>query len=401
MKSLIVGLTLASAAVGCGRQERTVTEQTPESETDRLRKQIFDLQGTVSQINSLVLSDWASCASGGPDTLSTLQQNICKIAQASTVEAKLQLKGELAAFAQSQEKELNELSSRLDATPSQSDVNQLKTDLYGSTSATCAAPLAGSVCQRLNSAESRLTALESTVNNPTTGVAALNTAVASINSQLSAVINGAMLEITIGDENLAAGPLYEAVLRNPARSRLTAYVDSVDANLVIANNGFSTTNGSTTVVVTSTAHGYSVGNVVSLGGVSGSVGGVSSAALSDQYVLTAVTANTFSFTVPSAATSSQNGGGNSAFVRRVNGRGLGRAWQTSDGEVLLTTTFSNKPYKFVVTGASTVFTVNPDTPLPTGWAGLTSGPGFVCWSKTDRNASAATIKAGGTGIRCK
>lgn len=400
MKKIIAVSLLA--LVACGRQEYEAPAQQPSSsEVDSLREQVFALQGTVSQINSLVLSDWASCSTGGADTLTTLQQNMCRIAQAATVEARVKLRGEVAALVSSLEREVQDLQTALDSVASSADLNQVKTDLYGSTSATCVAPIAGSVCARLNSAESRLTSLENTVNNPTTGVAALNTAVANINSQLSAVINGAMIEITVGDENLAEGPYFESLLRNPARDRLVAYVDAMDANKAISNNGVSTTNGSATVTVTATSHGYSVGNVVKLSGLTGT-GGLTAANLNDRFVVASVpNANTFTFTASTNASSNASGGGLAGYVNRINGQGLGRAWSAADGEQTYQTTFSLKPYTFLVTGASTTFTASPDTPLPSGWAGLTPGTGFVCWSKTSRTASASTIKAGGSSIRCR
>ena len=396
---LIASVFLLSLA--CGRQEKSpsVTEEASKNpEIEKLRKQVLELTGTVTQINTLVLSDWATCATGGADTLSTLQQNICRIAQAATLEAKTQLKGELSAYVSEQKREINELSNRLDSVASASDVSQIKTDLYGNaTGATCAAPLAGSVCARLNSIEGRLTALETTVNNPITGVAALNTAVAAINAQLTQVMNGAMQEITIGRENLLASPLYEAVLRNPARTRLTAYIDSTDGNKIITS--VATTNGSPNVVVTSTAHGYAIGNTIKHNALV-AVGGLSSATLNEQVLVTAVTANTYTFTASANATSTTSGGGSNGYAFRVNGRGLGMAWQTSDGEVLLTTSFSLKPYKFLVTNAATTFTVAPGGTLPVGWAGLVPGAGFVCYSITLLTTTASVIKAGGSDIRC-
>jgi hypothetical protein len=398
MKKLLVIASLLSVA--CGRQEIPAASPHVDEidEVEKLRQQVLDLSGSVSQINSLVLSDWSTCTAAGADALSTLQQNICRIAQAATIEAKTQLKGELASYVTEQEREITALSNRLDSVASASDVVQLKTDLYGNaTGATCAVPLAGSVCARLNSIEGRVTTLESTVNNPSTGVGALNTAVANINAQLVQVINGAMIEITIGRENLLASPLYESVLRNPARSRITAYIDSNDANKTVSS--VATTNASSTVVVTSTAHGYLVGNTIKHNGVL-AVGGLSSAQLNDQVIITAVTANTYSYVASTAATSTATGGGSNGYVFRVNGRGLGMAWQTVDGEVLLQTTFSYKPYKFLVTGASTVFAAAPGGALPNGWAGLTPGSGFVCYSITLQNTTASVIKAGGSDIRC-
>lgn len=352
----------------------------------------------MSQINGLVLSDWASCTQGGADGISAFQRNICRIAQAATAEQALKWRAVLADFSASTEKELKDLQDYVDTLPASADVTQLKTDLWG-TGTSCATATAGSVCSRLTTAESNITSLQSTVATHTGQISTLISDVATINSQISAVINGAMLEITVGAENLSAGPLYEAVLRNPARSRLTSYIEALDANIVVANNGCSATNGSPTVVITAT-NSFAIGNVVKLNGFS-SCRGIPASSMNDSVVVTAVTATTFTFTASSNATSSGTGGGANAYAQRVNGRGLGMAWQTSDAEQLLTTTFSNKPYKFLMTGPATVFTVNPGGTLPSGWGTPASpGVGFLCYDIANRSATAANIKAGGASVRC-
>lgn len=390
--------------IACGVQENPETPvlNAPNPDLERLKTQIADLQGTQSQINSLILSDWSSCAAGGSDALTTFQQNICRISQAATIEETLKNRGAIAQMTQNLQNEITRLSDKLDATPSSTDVNQLKIDLYGnSTGATCASPLAGSVCFKINDLVTRVTNLESTVNNPTTGVGALNTAVTNINSTLSSVINGAMLKITIGQENLSAGPFYEDVLRNPNRSNITAYLEDISANVTINNNGCATTNGSPTVTITTAAvHGMIAGNVVKLNGMT-SCNGISSGAMNGQYtVVSAPTTSTFTFTAPTNATSNGTGGGNNGYIFQIRARGLGQAWKTADGEVLLTTTGNNMPYNFVVTSAASTFTAAPGGTLPAGWAGLVPGSGYVCYSITSRVSTAANIKLGGANIRC-
>lgn len=373
---------LSLIAIGCGTQEYNPSTGNVPSDEDRiseLETKILALSGTQSQINDLIMSDWSSCVTSGPDTLTTFQQNICRIAQAATVEAKAQLKGELATLIAANQEKLVNVQNALDS--SSGDITSLQS--------------------QITSVSNSLSTLTTQVNTNTTNISTLTASVASINSQISAVINGAMLEITIGVENLSAGPLYESVLRNPGRSRITAYIDSVDANKTISNNGVSTTNGSPTVIITSNSHGYNVGNVVKLNGLN-STNGLSSAVINDQYVITGVTANTFTITVPVNATSNGAGGGNAGYVARVNGRGLGRAWQTSDGEVSLSTTFSIRPYSFLVTGAATTFGASPGGSSPFTWVNNSTavGAGWVCYSITNRSASAATIKSGGSDIRC-
>ena len=381
-----------------------MSQQDPNDEIQKLRDQVLSLSGTVSQINSLVLSDWATCSVGGADALTALQQNICKIAQAATLEAKVQLKGELSSFVAAQDAALRALSDRLDNAASNVDIVQLKTDVYGNaTGATCSAPIAGSVCARLNSAQSSITTLQSTVASQGTSISGLTASVATLNAQLAQVINGAMIELTIGSENLAAGPLFESVLRNPLRNRLVAYVEAVGPNIAIANNGCSTLNGSPTVTMTTgTVHALVVGNVIKLSGMS-SCSGLSSAVMNDQYVVTSVpSTTTFTFTAPLNASSGGNGGGNAGFMQQINGRSLAQFWTTISGTTKASTTFSNRPYTFQITGTSTVFTAAPTAgALPNGWAGLTSGPGFVCYDVTNRSATQSTVLAGGSNIICK
>ena len=401
---LLVGLLAsASMAASCGRQEseETPAQQEP-SELDRLNEQLFNLQGTVSQINALVLSDWSSCVQGGADNITAFQRNICRIAQAATAEQALKWRGVLSDFASQTERELQDLQTLVDALPSGSDVNQIKSDLYG-TGSSCATATAGSLCVRLNTAEANITSLQSSVATHTGQINTLISDVATINSQIAAVINGAMLEITIGQENLAAGPLFESVLRNPGRSRITAYIESVDPNVSVANNGCSATNGSPTLTVTtSAAHGLTAGNVVKLGGFT-ACRGWTSAQLNDQYVVvTAPTTTTFTVTLSTNATSGGTGGGSNAYVQNIKGRGLGRAWQTSDNEVLLSTTGNNKPYSFLVTGAATVFAASPGGTVPFTWVNGSTpvGSGWVCYDISNRSATAVQIKTGGSSVRC-
>jgi len=72
------------------------------------------------------------------------------------------------------------------------------------------------------------------------------------------------------------------------------------------NNCFTTTNASTTVVVTIVAHGAITGDFVTFSGAT-TVGGVTT--LNAEYQITYITDNTFSITVASAATASATGGG--------------------------------------------------------------------------------------------
>ena len=78
-------------------------------------------------------------------------------------------------------------------------------------------------------------------------------------------------------------------------------------------NCFATTNGSTTVTVTITAHGATEGSYVTFSGAV-AVGGVLAANLNREFKVFNVTANTFQITVANAATSTVAAGGGTAIT---------------------------------------------------------------------------------------
>ena len=69
-------------------------------------------------------------------------------------------------------------------------------------------------------------------------------------------------------------------------------------------NVFTTTNGSTTVVVNDTAHGATDGDFVTISGVAGAVNGIPASALNKEFRLTYLSANTYSIVVSAPATAS-------------------------------------------------------------------------------------------------
>ena len=75
------------------------------------------------------------------------------------------------------------------------------------------------------------------------------------------------------------------------------------------DNCFTTTNGSNTVVVTIVDNGAINGDWVTFSGVVGPVGGIPASELNQEFKISYIDANSFSITVPTAATSSTTGGG--------------------------------------------------------------------------------------------
>jgi hypothetical protein len=82
-------------------------------------------------------------------------------------------------------------------------------------------------------------------------------------------------------------------------------ITPIRASSTINNNPFSTTNLSTTVTVTDTAHGGATGDFVTFSGAT-AVGGLS---LNNEYQITVLTANTYTIIATTAATSTATGGG--------------------------------------------------------------------------------------------
>lgn len=79
----------------------------------------------------------------------------------------------------------------------------------------------------------------------------------------------------------------------------------VKSTITLGNNPIATTNGSRAVVITSTAHGRSRGDTVTLAGAT-AVGGIT---VSGEYTIASVATNTFTIVHSSAATSTATGGG--------------------------------------------------------------------------------------------
>ncbi len=73
---------------------------------------------------------------------------------------------------------------------------------------------------------------------------------------------------------------------------------------VVAANAFTTTNGSTTVIVNDAGYGASEGDFVTISGVVGAVNGIPASALNKEFRITYIASSTYSLTVSAPATSS-------------------------------------------------------------------------------------------------
>ncbi len=92
---------------------------------------------------------------------------------------------------------------------------------------------------------------------------------------------------------------------NLGQTQTVTVTDTIVVNL--GNNPLSTTNGSRTVVVTSTAHGLTTGTRVTISGATN----VGSRSINGTYTITRIDANHYSIQINNNAKSTQTGGGNS------------------------------------------------------------------------------------------
>lgn len=90
-----------------------------------------------------------------------------------------------------------------------------------------------------------------------------------------------------------------------------------DTNTV-ASNAFTTTNGSTTVVVNDAGHGGQTGDFVTISGVAGAVNGIPASALNLEFRITVIDSATYSIVTASPATSSGTAAGGATFAYQIS-----------------------------------------------------------------------------------
>lgn len=349
-------LLLCLTIIGCGSQPQP-------GPNDDLARRIDALEQTSGAISSMVYSDFSTCPASG-DTADALIRKICQVAQAATVETRVELKGELAAFAQSLQGQIDVINTNLSA--NQTDIDSINTQLTAINGSLV------SLGNRMTSAENAIIALQNLT--------------ASINGTLS----GAMIALDIGNENAAAGPLYESVLRRVDKKRFTGYVQAYAAYQTFGNNPLAATSGQAALVATLTAHGYLVGDRVELSGLIGSRG-FANGHITGVFVVTAVTANTFTFSAAVNASSTGTVGGSTpGLVRKILGEGMGTLWATGDVSdvAVRVSNLGTKRYNFIIRRKLSDSTL-----------------GELCYSKSNNAATFATISAapedGNATIACK
>ena len=83
---------------------------------------------------------------------------------------------------------------------------------------------------------------------------------------------------------------------------------------LLGTDPFAVTNTSTTVVVTHSNHGATDGSFVTFSGATGPIGGIPASEFNTEHQLTYLTANTYSITVTTPATSTTTGGGSAVYA---------------------------------------------------------------------------------------
>ncbi len=364
-------ITTALFLSACGTQEehedRRTRPRTPSDTEERiaeLEKKYLELLGTQSQLNDLVMSDFATCPNAG-DTADPLVNKICKVAQAATVEAKVELKGQLGVLSDALAEQLTAVNNSIN------DVqNQITAEVASITTQISA------INTTLTTITTSLAALTTRMDDAEAAIDALETLTASI----AGTVAGTMESLDIGEENVAGGPFYESVLRRTDKAKIVAYVEAQGGSLTLGANPLAAVNNTPTITVTSTAHGLAVGDTVHLTNFTSGRGFTSGELTGDFTVATVPTANTFTITMPHNANATGTFGGTVGVAYKILGRGLGTIWKTIDGAdaAVRTATGGTKNYNFIV-----------------------QADGDICYSTVVPLADFATISAVGANIICK
>lgn len=240
MKILLTLLTFL--AVSCGQQEAVDTRRTtpvPQEpdEITILRNMVLNLQGTVTQINNFVASDFSSCDSG---SLPAFETKLCQVAQTATAEQQVTLFGQLQELQSIMQESiyggdcindtdagcpmagsiLDDLAN-IDVATIESDIAQLQTDVTN---------LQASV----NAINTRLDDFDGSGNSIETVINTIESELISLDSRLDDienVVNGADYYqwIFIGND-IAGLAAKEPILRTGDKLNIVAYVQSATKN---------------------------------------------------------------------------------------------------------------------------------------------------------------------------
>jgi len=237
----ILAIVMLVTCVGCGSTiEYDNKRSAPEnSEFEKLKETVLQLQGTLAQITSFVASDFSSCSISLPP----FQTMMCQIAQTANAEQQVLFIGQMQEIAKIFQNEL------------------YGTDCLNTTDPGC--PVVGSITARVIAAEANITTAQSNITSLLASVASLNASMATLTARLNnfngsgssveTIITGIQSDIATLDSRLdsleqtvnngdiyktylicgnipSSGPAYEPILITGDNTIAVAYVVSGTSN---------------------------------------------------------------------------------------------------------------------------------------------------------------------------
>lgn len=391
--TIVTSVALAGLISACGTEQVTLPGGSNEpvdvtEQIARIDAKITALSVVAGTIEAVINSPYSDCS-----LADDLLETICNLAQAAAVEGDVEVLNALGNMVAQLQSQID--ADRVDLVAHQASIdaaNAAITAQNGSIAANAAA---------IASAQLQLDNLESDVDDLTDRVDDLETrmdtaeaaidALEALTAAIGGTLNGVMLALSIGEELVSAGPVYEQVLRRNDKKRINGYVLAYNAYQSFGNNPVTAVNGSSTVTIALTAHGYSNGNIVELDGLAAGRGFLTGH-LKGKFTVSGVAANTFQVTLAGTATSGGTLGGTLGVVRKFNGQGMGTLWKSDDASdvAVRQTTAGSFVYNFIIRRIA---------------SDLTNDTAELCYDKTNRSATFATINAapegGNVNIACK
>ena len=210
--------------------------------------------------------------------------------------------------------------------PSTTDIDSVETVNVSNVAGAAAATTSIEISANLTASQTQLLGasatadVDSTSGNPNTGVAATDIIVPhSINS----LTRGDQFQLTSGN-GLSEDLRYGGFSFSKDVTNGTGGDDGIAvpvSPLTLGNNPLSVTNTDQTVTVTHGNHGLATGDVVTISGVTGAIGGVPASDFNQSFVITRVDDDTYTVEVSTAATGTATGGstGVQSEFREFNG----------------------------------------------------------------------------------
>lgn len=355
------------AFIACGTVDRQEpeqrTERTSETDVQQLKNQLLALQG---QISSLVSSDFKTCS--GPSVSDPVVQRVCTIAQAANVETISELRNSLNTLVQTLDQKLKD--TQIDVA-SLASMWQLSYGTPFPTQGPAPVPTLTD-CQNNTVQASFLGCSQLEAGQ----IVAINAAI----SGLQGVVSGTSVEVFIGSENIAYGPVYEGLVRLSTGLRINAYVNGNAPALTTGSNPLTATSGSSNVVVLAT-NTLTSGNYVRITDC-GSGRGFTNQNLFGVFTVSSVSGSQFTVNFGTNATTSGTFGGTTCIVQPYTGSGMTTVW-TSPAAVPVVVQVANqgsKAYNWTLMKPA---------------SGTFSGQGLFCYDITNGNQTYSNISTAG------